>query len=416
MVGGFDRYFQFARCFRDEDLRADRQPEFTQIDVEMSFVTMQDVMDLGERVCKNMWAAAGYEIPSQSFRHMTYTEAMTSYGCDKPDLRFDMRLTNLDAPFINSSADFLNIAANEKSKSVVGFNLGKWSKSMSRKDVDALVKQVRASGCQTATFIQVSANDSEWTWKSSIAKFLTNDNKEQLKRTLSLQEGDMVIVGLGATNKTLEAMGKVRLQCATELERKGLPVRPLKGSANEFEFLWVTDFPLFTPEEEPEQSSTPSESDSNHSATMRLGTTHHPFTAPHADDMKYLNGTVEGMMKIRGQHFDLVVNGVELGGGSIRIHSSDVQRKVLQDCLKVDAENFEHLLTALESGCPPHGGFALGFDRAMALLTHAESLRDVIAFPKSFSGKEPMTSSPAPLSQEDLDVYNLQFRPAVNGV
>eukprot|EP01134_Creolimax_fragrantissima_P000307 CFRG0307T1 len=399
MVAGFDRYYQFARCFRDEDLRADRQPEFTQIDVEMSFVTMRDVMDMGEKLCRRMWETAGLPISPAPFRVMSFSEAMDSYGCDKPDTRFDMKLHTIDDAFKNTNASFLRETALNTTQSIVAFNLGKAGEYMTNRELNTLQTVAKEAGCDTASFIQIKGGtiasplNEDCVWKSSIAKFLDKDAKAKLVESLGIRVGDTVILGCGRKTHVRQAMGKVRLQCATTLEDKGVELRTKTGASSRFEFLWVVDFPLFT-----------AENDDNPSM---VGPTHHPFTAPVVADENKL-GTAD-MMQMRGQHFDLVVNGVELGGGSMRMHSAEMQRRILVECLKVDPANFEHLLAALHSGCPPHGGFAFGFDRVMALITDSSSLRDVIAFPKSFSGKEPMTGSPCELTASELAVYHLQI-------
>eukprot|EP00123_Amoebidium_parasiticum_P020226 comp45542_c0_seq1/m.47543 comp45542_c0_seq1/g.47543 ORF comp45542_c0_seq1/g.47543 comp45542_c0_seq1/m.47543 type:complete len:649 (-) comp45542_c0_seq1:111-2057(-) len=380
MVGAIDRYFQFARCYRDEDLRADRQPEFTQLDLEMSWVSKDDIQRVIEDVCVRMWATAGFQIPSP-FPVMSYEHAMSKYGIDKPDVRFDMLIEDMTAICKNTQVPHLRAAANADNGFVGAITMKQYGSLFSRKDIDSLQTVLQPYGYKGATWIQLANGN----FRSSVSKTLDENTKSAIRDTLSLADGDLVLLLEGQRNKTLDALGKLRLHCASAVEAKGVPLRDPKR----FEFLWVVDFPLFSPTED---------------GSQQLVSTHHPFTAPVPEDEEILFTHPE---KVRGQHYDLVVNGWELGGGSIRVHSRTKQERIFRDILKVTGGQFDHLLNALGHGCPPHGGIALGFDRLMAIIVGASSLREVIAFPKTFSGKEVMTGSPSTISDNELSEYGL---------
>lgn len=375
MVGGYDRYFQFARCYRDEDLRADRQPEFTQIDLEMSFVTPIDIQNVIEHLITSIWSSVkGINIPTP-FPRMSYQVAMEKYGVDKPDTRFGMEIQDLQNVFKDSTY----ISSNHPAVCGFSFNIPKELKSKFLAKYEKMY-----SGNESFKLFQVSSQESSGGKKlvpEIPLEYFTNSN-------VSVQADDFVFVATGVSkNKLLPVLGKVRLQFATFLEELDYPIRDL----NRFDFLWVEDFPLF------------SESETQEGV---LEATHHPFTAPHPDDLPIL---FTDPKRVRGLHYDVVVNGWELGGGSIRVHNSEFQEKIIKDILKSDSTKFSHLLKALKTGAPPHGGIALGFDRLMAILLGTKSIREVIAFPKSFSGKDLTCDSPSKVSNSELREYGLEM-------
>lgn len=426
MVGGLDRYFQLARCYRDEGGRADRQPEFTQIDVEMSFVTREDIMDLMERLIKHIWKAGGHELPESAFVRMNFAEAMHRFGVDKPDTRYGLELQDVDdilsgttfAPFQSALESNASVkvpskrgvirAINAKSLGVDGF---------SRKDMDELEKVAkRLAKC--GVFVAKVEDNNEW--KSSIAKKLTSGEMDQLAARLDAQAGDVLIFAAGEYGTVTPLLGRMRTHASQLLYAKGYLQTEL-DPAN-FNHLWVINFPMF------EQSE-----DHLDDGETVLSATHHPFTAPAEKDGEVLQGildeaaaaaargekkslvsdpeTAEKLLELTAQHYDIVCNGWELGGGSIRIHSPKLQQAVFEDVLELpplQRQSFEHLLQALSHGAPPHGGIALGLDRLVAILCGAPSLRDVIAFPKSSTGNELMTNAPGPVLPEQLEEYHIQ--------
>ncbi|HWO89517.1 MAG TPA: aspartate--tRNA ligase [Gemmatimonadales bacterium] len=372
MVAGFDRYFQIARCFRDEDLRADHQPEFTQIDLEASFVTAPDIYAVTEAVLVACWDEAGRRAAAP-FPRMAYAEALEKYGTDKPDLRFGLEIRDVSALIGADSGEFLRqaIARGERVRAIVAPG----GAALSRRDFDELTsaaKTMRATGL---------------VWAKRGPDGLTGPGAKALgaaaATSLGLADGDAVVAVAGVDAVTGPALGRVR----TELVRR-LGLKPAVEDA----FVWIEDFPMF--EREPE--------------TGALVPMHHPFTAPHPDDISLLETDPE---RARSTHYDAVVNGVELGSGSIRIVDPALQQRVF-DRLGIDAEDgrrrFGFLLEGLAAGAPPHGGIALGFDRIAMLLAGAESLRDVIAFPKTAQARALFEDAPAAVRQEDLDVLHLK--------
>uniref|UniRef100_A0A671N1S7 Aspartate--tRNA ligase, mitochondrial-like n=1 Tax=Sinocyclocheilus anshuiensis TaxID=1608454 RepID=A0A671N1S7_9TELE len=330
MVAGIDRYFQLARCYRDEGSKPDRQPEFTQVDIEISFVDQAGVMSLIEGLVHYSWPEDKGQI-NVPFPSMTYEEAIRDYGVDKPDTRFGMKLVDVTTAFQESQIEFIK---------------------------DALLKP---SGCIQAICVPEGT------------KYLKGKDLEFLKQAAKTQYGQRPL------------LGKLRLQCVELLESYGVPVR----DPSVFHFLWVVDFPLFLPKEDnPEM----------------LEAAHHPFTAPVPEDAHLLYTQPR---KVRGQHYDLVLNGCEVGGGSIRIHNASQQLYVLDTILKEDPSLLSHLLEALDSGAPPHGGIALGLDRLVSIIVGAPSIRDIIAFPKSFRGHDLMSRAPDFVSEEDLKPYHI---------
>uniref|UniRef100_A0A8C0LWI8 Aspartyl-tRNA synthetase 2, mitochondrial n=1 Tax=Canis lupus familiaris TaxID=9615 RepID=A0A8C0LWI8_CANLF len=346
MVGGLDRYFQVARCYRDEGSRPDRQPEFTQIDIEMSFVDQTGIQSLIEGLLQYSWPSDKDPVVVP-FPSMTFAEALASYGTDKPDTRFGMK------------------------------------KYLKRKDIESIRKFAADHFNQEVLPIFLKANRN---WNSPVAKSIMEEQRSGLTRLMEIQEDDVVLLTAGEHKKACSVLGKLRLECADLLEARGLVLR----DPALFSFLWVVDFPLFLPKEEKPE---------------KLESAHHPFTAPHPSDVQLLYSEPE---KVRSQHYDLVLNGNEIGGGSIRIHDAELQRYILAELLKEDVKLLSHLLQALEFGAPPHGGIALGLDRLICLVTGAPSIRDVIAFPKSFRGHDLMSNAPDSLPPEELKPYHIQ--------
>ncbi|XP_067894005.1 aspartate--tRNA ligase, mitochondrial isoform X2 [Heterodontus francisci] len=382
MVGGLDRYFQVARCYRDEGSKPDRQPEFTQIDIEMSFVDQARIQQLIEGLIEYSWPEEKGDIDTP-FPALTYAEAMDSYGVDKPDTRFEMKIVDASEVFRNTEISFLRDALSHPFGAVRVISVADGAKYLKTKDLENLSELAKAQFNQDLTFVTLQPDG---TWKSALAKILTDVEKSQLCHATNLQKGDVLILIAGDRTKANAALGKLRLECADILESRGVALR----DPGVFNFLWIVDFPLFLPKED-----SPEEFES----------AHHPFTAPHPDDA-HLIYTEPG--KVRSQHYDLVLNGNEIGGGSIRIHNMELQHYVLETILKEDSGLLSHLLEALDSGAPPHGGIALGLDRLIALTVGASSIRDVIAFPKSFKGRDLMSNAPDYVSPEELSPYHIQ--------
>ncbi|XP_066453609.1 aspartate--tRNA ligase, mitochondrial isoform X2 [Eleutherodactylus coqui] len=385
MVGGLDRYFQVARCYRDEGSRPDRQPEFTQIDIEMSFVDQLGIQRLVEGLLRYSWPEEKGALPD-SFPIMTYAEAMSSYGVDKPDTRFQMKITDVTAEMRVLSIGYVQEALSKSHGCVKAIRVPEGAKYLKGKALDSTLQTIRDQYKQDIMAVTVRSDGS---WKSSLGRNLSEELQKVLAGVTRAKAEDLLLLAAGPLDTACNALGKLRLDLASQLEECGVPLR----DPSAFHFLWVVDFPLFLPKEE-----TPGQ----------LESAHHPFTAPHPEDMALL---YTEPAKVRSQHYDLVLNGNEVGGGSIRIHSSELQRWVLQDLLKEDVNLLSHLLEALESGAPPHGGIALGLDRLIAVIVGAQSIRDVIAFPKSFRGYDLMSNAPDYVSTEDLQSYHIQVTP-----
>ncbi len=380
MVAGFERYFQIVRCFRDEDLRLDRQPEFTQIDVEMSFVEQADVFDVVEGLLARLWKEVlGVEIP-RPFRRMPFDESMAKYGNDKPDLRFDMPhvpLTDLVKEHDGGGVPLLAEAV--KSKGIVKAIRVPASASFSRTEIDKLEEYVRGMGAKGLARAKV-AEGGEWT-QSPLAKSITRGLRNAINAATGAQVGDLLLFQFGKDSVVHTVMANLRVHLA---KRMGLV--PEFGSGGKWDFLWVVDPPLFEYDEE----------------SRRWAAAHHAFTRPRDQDLQYLE-TDPGRVYCR--RYDLVLNGFEIGGGSIRLHDPEVQRRVFKAMGISDEEargKFGFLLEALEMGAPPHGGIALGMDRLVMLLTGAESLRDVVAWPKTQKGADLMTGAPGDVDPKQL--------------
>jgi aspartyl-tRNA synthetase len=383
MVGGVEKYFQIARCFRDEDLRADRQPEFTQIDIECSFVGQDDIIRLVEGLLGRIFRESrGAEIPA-TFDRLTWREALDQYGSDKPDRRFAMHLTDLSDAFANSS--FKVFAGAVQGGGVVKAINAKGFSNITTGQVEALTQLAVQAGAKGLAYIQVRGEEPE-SWRSPITKFLSPEEIAVLRERLQIEPGDLVLFGAGGWQHVCEILGRVRLACAEYLEL-------LKGNS-ELNFLWVTEFPLlaFDPEEN------------------RWVAVHHPFTRPHpGDEEKLRAGELDG--GLRACAYDVVLNGNELGGGSIRIHESDLQAAMFR-ALGISEQQakaeFGHILQAFTFGAPPHGGIALGLDRLVMLVCGEQSIREVIAFPKNNKGCDLMSQSPAEVDARQLRDLRIQ--------
>jgi aspartyl-tRNA synthetase len=381
MVAGVDKYFQLARCFRDEDLRADRQPEFTQIDLEMSFIEREDIYRIIEGLLQRIWKVALNKDITVPFKRISFHEALDRYGIDKPDTRFGIELVDFTEEFRNSTFKVFSGAVTHGGV-VKAINV-KGLACATQGQMDNLTNIAKSFGAKGLAFIKVEGGE----WKSPIVKFFSQAEKDALSSKLKIEEGDLILFAADLWLNACEILGKVRLYCADILKSMGKLTIP----ADRFDFLWVIDFPLLSFDKE----------------MNRWYSSHHPFTAPVAEDIPMLKVDPK---KVRGQHYDIVVNGVELGGGSIRIHQPDVQKTIFEEILALTPETvasrFGYMLQAFRYGAPPHGGIALGFDRMVAMLCGTPSIRDVIAFPKTAKGTELMTQSPGAVDPKQLrDVY-----------
>ncbi|HEY9172372.1 MAG TPA: aspartate--tRNA ligase [Verrucomicrobiae bacterium] len=385
MVAGVEKYYQLARCFRDEDQRADRQLEFTQIDIEMSFIEREDIYALIEGLLKRIWKTAlNVDVPTP-FKRLTFHEALDRYGIDKPDTRFGMELADFTEEFRTSTFKvFSGAVANG---GVVKAINAKGLACATQGQIEAMTETAKSFGAKGLAFIKVEGGE----WKSPIVKFFTDAEKAALKTKLNIEEGDLILFAADQWLVACEILGKIRLYCADVLKQSGKLAIP----ADRFDFLWVVDFPLLSFDKE----------------QNRWYSSHHPFTAPVAEDIPFLKTDPK---KVRGQHYDCVVNGVELGGGSIRIHQPDVQKTVFEEVLQIPPDmvkaRFGYMLEAFRYGAPPHGGIALGFDRLIAILCGTPSIRDVIAFPKTAKGTCLMTDSPAGVEPKQLRELYLELK------
>ena len=378
MVSGYDRYFQLARCYRDEDLRADRQPEFTQIDMELSFVDVDDVLDVNERLLQKLFKEiCGYEL-QLPIQRMTWREAMDRFGSDKPDLRFGMELKNVSE--VVKDCEFVVFkGALENGGSVRGIN-AEGQGHMPRKKIDALVEYAKGFGAKGLAYIAINEDG---TFKSSFAKFMKEEEMAALIAAMDGKAGDLLLFAADKAKVVFDVLGNLRLELARQLDL-------LKK--DDFKFLWVTEFPLLEYSEEED----------------RYVAMHHPFTMPMEEDLQYLDSDPG---RVRAKAYDIVLNGVEMGGGSVRIHQADIQSKmfeVLGFTPERAQEQFGFLLKAFKYGVPPHAGLAYGLDRMVMLMVGADSIRDVIAFPKVKDASCLMTEAPAPVDGKQLEELGIQ--------
>ena len=388
MIAGFDRYYQITKCFRDEDLRANRQPEFTQIDVEMSFVEeVEDVMYPIEGLIKNIFKSAiGMDLGDGHFRTMTYRDAMENYGSDKPDTRFGLKIVNCSDLFANSEfkvfADALKIEIGPIRGSVRAINAKGLADKFSRKELDATVEYAKTLGAKGLCWMTWASGGEI---KSSFAKFLTPTDIENIKARMNFEEGDVLFFAADKDYVVFNTLGGIRLMIA---DKHGLIDK------NVYDILWITEFPMFEWSEE----------------ENRYMAVHHPFTAPMNEDLELCETDPS---KARAKAYDLVINGQESGGGSIRIHSRDIQKKMF-NILGFSEEDIEKkfgfFVDAFNYGAPPHGGLAFGLDRLTMLLSKDDSIRDVIAFPKVQTASCLMSSAPAPVEQKQLDELYIEVK------
>ena len=374
MVGGLDRYYQIVKCFRDEDLRADRQPEFTQIDCEMSFVDQNDVLEIFEGLLSHLLKKFK-KINVETFKRISYNEAMSSYGSDKPDIRFGMKLNDLGSYCKHKSFEVFN-----SSEIVVGIAVPNGN-SFTRKEIDKYIDWVKRPQIGAKGLVYCRYND-DGTFKSSVDKFFDTDDFKNWADKTGANKGDLILIMSGDKNKVLNQLGSLRIEIAENLGLR---------NPDEFAPLWVTDFPLLKWDDD---------SKSYHAI-------HHPFTSPIKEHIDLLKSDPD---KVNANAYDLVLNGNEIGGGSIRIHDKKIQSLIfdLLGFTEKDAkEQFGFLMDAFEYGAPPHGGIALGFDRLVAILDGNESIKDYIAFPKNNSGRDVMIDAPSPLSKDQKDELSL---------
>ncbi|SJZ72655.1 aspartate--tRNA ligase [Selenihalanaerobacter shriftii] len=375
MVSGMDRYYQIVRCFRDEDLRADRQPEFTQIDMEMSFVNEEDIISLVEGMMEEIFDTAGLEAPTE-FQRMSYQEAMSRYGSDRPDLRFDLELVDISE--VVKDAEFNVFSGTVASGGEVKGINAKGCASFSRKDMDELTDYVGIYGAKGLAWIALREDGIS----SPISKFLSDEELDNIIDKMDAKEGDLLLFVADKPKVVAAALGNLRQKLASRLDLI---------DQDEFNFVWITDFPLFD------------------EAEGKLVSLHHPFTAPQDEDVDLLD---DDPVKVKAKAYDLVLNGIEIGGGSIRIHNRDLQQKIFE-ILSLEEEEindkFGFLLDAFEYGTPPHGGIAFGLDRLVMLLGGLETIRDVIAFPKTQNATCLLTEAPSKVEKSQLEELHLEI-------
>jgi len=386
MVGGIERYYQMARCFRDEDLRADRQPEFTQVDLEMSFIDREDMYQLIEGMVAAVWKSVlDVDLPVP-FPRISFEEAMNTYGIDKPDRRFGMELHDFTDDFKASDFKVFRSIAESEGGVIKAIN-AKGFACITTGQIEQLTELAQSHGAKGLAWIKVEDGQ----WKSPIVKFFSDAEKAALQEKLAIEEGDLILFAADQWLAACEVLGFIRLRAAEIMEESGI----LEKDTAQWDFHWVVDFPLLTYDKD----------------TKRYVATHHPFTSPVPEDVSKLETDPQS---VRGQHYDLVVNGWELGGGSIRIHQPEIQQKLFTDLLKIEPEiaeaRFGYMIKAFRYGAPPHGGIALGLDRMIALLTGSETIRDVMAFPKNNKGVDLMSQSPSPVDEKQLRECYVQVK------
>ena len=377
MVAGVERYYQLAKCFRDEDLRADRQPEFTQIDIEVSFIDREGMYALMEGLMKRIWKdVLDVDIPTP-FPRMTFHEAMNDYGVDKPDTRFELKLHDFSETF--KSSDFKVFSGTIANGGVVKAFNAKGLADLTQGEMKGLEESAKALGAKGLAFIKSENGE----WKSPILKFFSDEEKAALKEQLEVEEGDIIFFAAAEWERACAILGRIRLEAAQLLVKR----EKLTIPDDQYNFHWVIEFPLMLFDEEKGE----------------FASAHHPFTSPVPEDIDKLDSDPKA---VRGQHYDLVLNGVELGGGSIRIHQTTLQEKVFKDVLKIPEDvvesRFGYMLEAFKYGAPPHGGIAFGFDRLVGILSKKASIRDVIAFPKTQKGQDLMSHSPGEATDRQL--------------
>ena len=377
MVAGMDKYYQIVKCFRDEDLRADRQPEFTQIDCEMAFVEQEDILNMFEGLCRHLLKEVkGVEL--NEFPRMTYDDAMKMYGSDKPDIRFGMKFREM-----NEVCKQNNFVVFDSTELVVGITV-KGGASFSRKQLDKLTDFVKTPQVGATGLVYCKCNE-DGTFKSSVDKFFSQEDLNNWADTCKASSGDLILLMAGETDKTRKALSTLRLHLAEELGLR---------NPEEFAPLWVLDFPLLEWDED----------------TNRYHAMHHPFTSPKPNDIEKLDSDPAA---VRANAYDLVMNGNEIGGGSIRIHDKELQKLMFKHLGFTDEQakdQFGFLMEAFEYGAPPHGGVAFGFDRLCAIMGGKESIRDFIAFPKNNSGRDVMIDSPSVIDEQQLTELNIKLR------
>ncbi len=377
MVSGYDKYYQIVKCFRDEDLRADRQPEFTQIDCEMSFVEQEDILNTFEGLIKHLFDKVKNVQFDEQFPRMSYDEAMRRYGSDKPDIRFDMEFVDMNTVTQHKDFNVFN-----SSEAVIGI-VAPGANTYTRKQIDAVIKWVKRPQVGALGMVYCRCNE-DGSFKSSVDKFYTQEDLAQWAAHTGAKSGDLILLLSGGLDSTRKQMNELRLHMASEL---GLM------DVNVFKPLWVLDFPLLEWDED----------------SKRYHAMHHPFTSPKPEDLSLID---DNPGAVRANAYDLAINGVEVGGGSIRIHDRELQSRMF-DLLGFTTEEaeaqFGFLLNAFEYGAPPHGGLAFGFDRLCSLFGGSDSIRDFIAFPKNNSGRDVMIDAPAPIDNEQLKELSLKL-------
>jgi aspartyl-tRNA synthetase len=382
MVAGLDKYFQIVKCFRDEDLRADRQPEFTQIDCEMAFVGREEVLQTFEGLTKHLFESL-LQLSFDAFPRMTYDEAIQRYGSDKPDIRFGMEFVEF-----NALAKGKGFQVFDQAELVVGIVAEGQANQYSNKDINKLTDWVKRPQIGASGLVYIKYNEDQ-SFRSSIGKFYSDDDLIQWANQAGAKPGDLILIMAGEAEKTRKQLNELRLEMGDRMDLR---------DPEEFKPLWVIDFPLLEWDEE----------------NQRFHAMHHPFTSPKKEDVtRMLDGDHETMKSLRADAYDLVINGVEIGGGSIRIHDRALQEKNFKLLGFTDEEaeaQFGFLMGAFEYGAPPHGGIAFGFDRLCAVMKGSTSIRDFIAFPKNNTGRDVMIDAPSPIHNEQLDELGLELK------